>query len=85
MLFPIGNREAEYFLFLIQDLKGKESMILEVLHQLKRLSLGVDSKDSGQCPEFADPLTRCLHISVVIDHAFIGSKISVAEERHETE
>ena len=30
MLFPIGNREAEYFLFLIQDLKGKESMILEV-------------------------------------------------------
>ena len=50
MLFPIGNREAEYFLFLIQDLKGKESMILEVLHQLKRLSLGVDSKDLGNAP-----------------------------------
>ena len=85
VLFPIGNREAENFLFLVQDLKGKESMILEVLHQLKRLSLGVDSKDSGQCPELADPLTRCLHISIAVDHALIGAKVCVAEERHETE
>ena len=66
---PVCNREPQQATLLVKKLVAQEPMLLKVIQQFFCLSLLMNTEDSRQCRQLADPLAGSFHVLLISDSA----------------